>query len=571
MKHLKKSLAMILVFAMTFIAVAPLSEVFADSLEVQQEEPKLEISELKEGLTQAVKSVEDIEPADEKYKEVMDQFYEAHDFLDKEIKVAEMKQRQAVGSGEAVGALENTIYDLSTIPVRVQLMIRIGRAIRFATTELSNKVVAAHTKITEYIITGLLYAVNPFASEAQIMDYIQKFDQLEQELLAYPDLGPNDIATIYKKAAVWREIREAKKVRASRTRFGNSFIVRELSEEISKTVGLQFRITVKCGELDEQVKKLHEAMEKITGPKIKAEKIEFKEGNMGAISINKTTTISPVVRPNEVKDKEVFIYSSNAFMARVVGKTIIPLRTGTVMITVVSKDGCAKSNFELHIVEPGHSVEGIPFLQATGENSEYLNTNTNGGGVVGDNSSVGKDIYEVKNIGFSVKSTTLKIGDTFDLKSKTFVFPENALEKEVSYKSDNEAIATVNEKGTIEAIAEGSTTITATTKNGVTNKFKLNVIKKVDKDEYQITEINPSERKAGIFSIEFKATKNAKKYNGPAKVTVSNTKKAIEREVYFNNGVASVKYNGFEFGTWVKDFNVKIELKDQVKTFELNY
>ena len=318
MKHLKKSLAMILVFAMTFIAVAPLSEVFADSLEVQQEEPKLEISELKEGLTQAVKSVEDIEPADEKYKEVMDQFYEAHDFLDKEIKVAEMKQRQAVGSSEAVGALENTIYDLSTIPVRVQLMIRIGRAIRFATTELSNKVVAAHTKITEYIITGLLYAVNPFASEAQIMDYIQKFDQLEQELLAYPDLGPNDIATIYKKAAVWREIREAKKVRASRTRFGNSFIVRELSEEISKTVSLQFRITVKCGELDEQVKKLHEAMEKITGPKIKAEKIEFKEGNMGAISINKTTTISPVVRPNEVKDKEVFIYSSNAFMARVV-------------------------------------------------------------------------------------------------------------------------------------------------------------------------------------------------------------------------------------------------------------
>ena len=385
MKHLKKSLAMILVFAMTFIAVAPLSEVFADSLEVQQEEPKLEISELKEGLTQAVKSVEDIEPADEKYKEVMDQFYEAHDFLDKEIKVAEMKQRQAVGSAGAVGALENTIYDLSTIPVRVQLMIRIGRAIRFATTELSNKVVAAHTKITEYIITGLLYAVNPFASEAQIMDYIQKFDQLEQELLAYPDLGPNDIATIYKKAAVWREIREAKKVRASRTKFGNSFIVRELSEEISKTVGLQFRITVKCGELDEQVKKLHEAMEKITGPKVKAEKIEFKEGNMGAISINKTTTISPIVRPNEVKDKEVFIYSSNAFMARVVGKTIIPLRTGTVMITVVSKDGYAKSNFELHIVEPGHSVEGIPFLQATGENSEYLNTNTNGGGVVNNN------------------------------------------------------------------------------------------------------------------------------------------------------------------------------------------
>ena len=41
MKHLKKSLAMILVFAMTFIAVAPLSEVFADSLEVKQEELSL--------------------------------------------------------------------------------------------------------------------------------------------------------------------------------------------------------------------------------------------------------------------------------------------------------------------------------------------------------------------------------------------------------------------------------------------------------------------------------------------------------------------------------------------------
>ncbi len=571
MKRLRRSLAMILVLAMAIIAVAPLNEVFADSLEVVQEEPKLEISELKQGLTQAVKSVENIEPADEKDKEVMDQFYEAHDFLDKEIKLAEMKQRQSVGSAAVGGVLEgNSIYDLTTIPARVQLLIRIGRAIRFASTELSNKVVAAHTKITEYIIVGLLYTVNPFATDAQIMDYIQKFDELEQELLTYPDLSPNDIATIYKKAAVWREIREANKVKASRRKFGNSLVVRQLSEEISKTVGMQFRITVKCGELDEQVEKLHEAMEKITGPRIKVERIEFKEGNMGAISLNKTTKISPVVLPNEVKDKEVVMYSSNAFLARVIGNTIIPIKPGTVMITVVSKDGSVKADFELHIVKPGDSVEGIPFLQATGENNEYDRGNTSGGSH-GDDIVVGNDTNEVKSIGLAVKSTTLKVGENFNLAKKTFVFPETAVDKELSYKSKNESVATVDEKGTITAVKEGTTTITVTSKNGVSSKFEVTVINDAKKDEYQITEINPSTRKAGIFSIEVKATKNGQKYNGPAKVTVSAKGKDLTKTCYINNGVGSVKYNGFEFGTWIKDFDVKVEVKDQVQSFQLNY
>lgn len=65
----------------------------------------------------------------------------------------------------------------------------------------------------------------------------------------------------------------------------------------------------------------------------------------------------------------------------------------------------------------------------------------------------------VESVELSEKTLTLKIGENKTLTAT--VLPENATNKEVTWKSDNEAVATV-EDGTVTAIAEGTANITAT-------------------------------------------------------------------------------------------------------------
>lgn len=68
--------------------------------------------------------------------------------------------------------------------------------------------------------------------------------------------------------------------------------------------------------------------------------------------------------------------------------------------------------------------------------------------------------------GLSVNPTTLTVavGDTGNIIAN--VVPVNATNKSVIYTSSDEAIATVNAQGVVTGVADGSTTITATTVDG---------------------------------------------------------------------------------------------------------
>ncbi|MDU4715927.1 MAG: hypothetical protein E6Y10_04565, partial [Anaerococcus sp.] len=108
---------------------------------------------------------------------------------------------------------------------------------------------------------------------------------------------------------------------------------------------------------------------KITGPKVRASNIEFMEGEKGYIQIDKKTKIRPVIRPEEVKNKDYILYSSNSYIARVSGDEIIPLKTGNVNIIAVSKDSGVKKAFNLQIVGPGEVLENLPQLDPSGDNN----------------------------------------------------------------------------------------------------------------------------------------------------------------------------------------------------------
>lgn len=83
---------------------------------------------------------------------------------------------------------------------------------------------------------------------------------------------------------------------------------------------------------------------------------------------------------------------------------------------------------------------------------------------------------EVEVTGVSVEPTALpemEIDATANLTAT--VFPENATDKTVIWASSNEAVATVDQNGTVTAVAAGSATITATAANGVKGSCAVTV------------------------------------------------------------------------------------------------
>lgn len=66
---------------------------------------------------------------------------------------------------------------------------------------------------------------------------------------------------------------------------------------------------------------------------------------------------------------------------------------------------------------------------------------------------------EIKGVSISSTSNTVKVNQTVQLEAK--VFPENA-DQSVTWKSENPSIATVDEKGLVTGVSEGSATIIAT-------------------------------------------------------------------------------------------------------------
>lgn len=90
---------------------------------------------------------------------------------------------------------------------------------------------------------------------------------------------------------------------------------------------------------------------------------------------------------------------------------------------------------------------------------------------------------KVKGILVYPKEKGLIIGEKFAL--TPILYPDNASVKDVTWKSSNESIATINELGKGKAISKGKCTITAITKDGnleatskinVTSEYEVNGI-----------------------------------------------------------------------------------------------
>jgi uncharacterized protein YjdB len=145
------------------------------------------------------------------------------------------------------------------------------------------------------------------------------------------------------------------------------------------------------------------------------------------LAVNGTAVLTPTVEPNNATNKNVSWSSSNPGVATVNNGTVTAVSAGSATISVTTADG--------------------GFFDTCDVTVEPADPNT----------------VAVTDVTLNESILTLEIDDTATLIAT--VNPSNATNKDVTWSSSNNNVATVD-GGTVTAIAEGTATITVTTADG---------------------------------------------------------------------------------------------------------
>lgn len=132
---------------------------------------------------------------------------------------------------------------------------------------------------------------------------------------------------------------------------------------------------------------------------------------------------------------------------------------GTLMeLTFRVKDNALVGDYLIHLTYDEDDVYSVERGETVTENNVYF-------GVKDGKITVKDDSTPVDSITVAPTEKTLKAkGETFTIIPT--VLPENATNKNVSFKSSDESVATVNSNGVVTAVANGTATITAVTEDG---------------------------------------------------------------------------------------------------------
>lgn len=174
----------------------------------------------------------------------------------------------------------------------------------------------------------------------------------------------------------------------------------------------------------------HIQIEKIN---VSVDKTELKKGESIKLKVE--------ILPDEAKDHEVEYSSSNPKVATVDNSgNIIAQKSGTTTITVKAKENSIRGEIQIKVYTP---VTGI---ELTSEN------------------------------------LVMQEGDRFII--TPIVLPTDADNKNVTYSSENEQIATIDSNGNIIAVKEGKTKMTITTEGGgFKSEIDVTVVQRLGEDE----------------------------------------------------------------------------------------
>ena len=157
---------------------------------------------------------------------------------------------------------------------------------------------------------------------------------------------------------------------------------------------------------------------------------------------DKTLSLTATVNPSNATNKNVTWKSSNTKVATVDSNGKVKgIAKGSATITVTTKDGSKTATCKVTVKDPA--------------------------------------IIKVTSVKLNKTSQTIEKGSTVSLTAT--VNPSNATNKNVTWKSSNTKVATVDSNGKVKGIAKGSATITVTTKDGSkTATCKIEVLQSVE-------------------------------------------------------------------------------------------
>ena len=174
-------------------------------------------------------------------------------------------------------------------------------------------------------------------------------------------------------------------------------------------------------------------------PDIEVERIEL---SLDKTTINKGEKIKlkTDIYPSDALDKTLKFSSNNTKVANVSSDGyIVGLSSGTAQITAKASNGIT-SSIDINVYSP------------------------------------------VTDIILAAENCTIQVDSIFKIIAT--VLPEDANNKDISYKSENENIASVDENGNIKGISEGETNIIVSgEEDKVTKKIKVTVVKKLAEGE----------------------------------------------------------------------------------------
>lgn len=107
----------------------------------------------------------------------------------------------------------------------------------------------------------------------------------------------------------------------------------------------------------------------------------------------------------------------------------------------------------------------------------------------GVSSSITLNVYsKVEDIKLDINNLILQEGENYNLIAT--IYPEDANNKKINYKTENEEIAAINQDGKITAIREGTTKIIVTSdeNNQIEKQIEIKVIKKLTEEELKFDE-----------------------------------------------------------------------------------
>ncbi|MCR5101191.1 MAG: Ig-like domain-containing protein, partial [Butyrivibrio sp.] len=143
------------------------------------------------------------------------------------------------------------------------------------------------------------------------------------------------------------------------------------------------------------------------------------------IRVGQTFQIETTVNPTNATNQEVTYKTSNSKVAKVDANGLVKAKkVGTATITVTTKDGSYSAKCKITV----------------------------------------KKAIKVTSVKLNKSSKKIKLGKTYQLKAK--VKPTNATVKDVTWKTSNSKIATVDSTGKVTALKKGTATITVKTKDG---------------------------------------------------------------------------------------------------------